>query len=80
MPELLSKDDIVYPHEHQSYISDEPHFRRVWQHYREHTFKARFAHLVDQGDISQEDASNFKDFINMANVPSFNLYIYAKLG
>ncbi len=39
VPELISKDDIVYPHEHQKYISDEPHFRRVWQHYREHSFK-----------------------------------------
>lgn len=30
VPELLSKEDLVYPHEHQRYIPDEPHFRRVW--------------------------------------------------
>ena len=30
VPELLSKDDIVFPHEHQQYVSDEAHFRRVW--------------------------------------------------
>ena len=47
VPELISKDDIVYPHEHQKYISGEPHFRRVWQHYREHTLKLRFAYLVE---------------------------------
>lgn len=29
-PELLSKDDIVYPHEAPPMISTEPHFRRVW--------------------------------------------------
>lgn len=29
-PELLNKDDMVYPHEHHKYISNEPHFQRVW--------------------------------------------------
>jgi len=38
VPELLNKDEIVYPHEQQRYLSDEPHFRRVWQYYREHIF------------------------------------------
>jgi hypothetical protein len=30
VPELISKEDMVYPHEHQRFISEEPHFRRVW--------------------------------------------------
>jgi hypothetical protein len=46
VPELISKEDLVYPHEMPKYISDEPHFRRVWQHYREHIFKLRYAYLV----------------------------------
>lgn len=46
VPELISKEDMVYPHEQQRYLSEEPHFRRVWQHYREHMFKLRFAYLV----------------------------------
>jgi len=29
-PELLSKEDMVYPHEQAKYVSEEPHFRRVW--------------------------------------------------
>jgi len=29
-PELIRKEDIVYPHEMQPTISSEPHFRRVW--------------------------------------------------
>ena len=51
-PELISKDMLVYPHEQAKYIPDEPHYRRVWQHYREHIFRLRYAYLVDQGEIS----------------------------
>jgi hypothetical protein len=80
VPELLSKDDIVYPHEHQRILSDEPHFRRVWQFYREHIFKLRFCNLVEAGDITQEEANAFKSFIDLQNVPTFNLYIYGRLG
>lgn len=61
-------------------MSDEPHFRRVWQHYRNHIFKLRFAQLVEQGDISQEDADRFREFIDISNMPTFNIYIYARLG
>jgi hypothetical protein len=28
-------------------LSNEPHFRRVWQHYREHSFRLNFARLVE---------------------------------
>ncbi len=80
VPELLSKDDIIYPHEHQRFISEEPHFRRVWQFYREHMFKLRFCQIVEAGDITQQEADAFKNFIDMQNVPTFNLYIYGRLG
>lgn len=79
-PELINKDALVYPHEHQRYISEEPHFRRVWQHYREHMFKLRFSYLVQEGHISTQDAENFKQFIELANVPTFTLYLYGRLG
>lgn len=42
-PEIIKKEDMVFPHEMAPRISDEPHFQRVWQHYREHTFKCRLA-------------------------------------
>ncbi len=80
VPELLNKDEIVYPHEQQRYLSDEPHFRRVWQYYREHIFQIRFAKLVESGQVTDAEADAFRNFIDMHNVPSFNLYIYAKLG
>lgn len=51
-PELISKEDIVFPHEMPQLITTEPHFRRVWQYYREHIFKLRFAQLVEAGGIS----------------------------
>jgi hypothetical protein len=51
-PELLSKEDLVYPHEQPKYLPDEPHFRRVWQHYREHIFRYRYSYLVEEGQIS----------------------------
>ncbi len=65
VPELVSKDDMIYPHEHQRYVSAEPHFRRVWQHYREHMFSLRFALLVEDGQISQEDADAFRQFVDL---------------
>lgn len=83
VPELISKDDIVYPHEHQKYVSSEPHFRRVWQHYREHVFKVRFAYLVEQGEISSEDADAFTRYVDLNGALSFNLYFWGqhdKLG
>jgi hypothetical protein len=51
-PELISKDDILYPHEVQEQVSQEPHFQRLWQHYREHIMKTRFAVLIEEGEIS----------------------------
>ncbi len=80
VPELISKEDMVYPHEHQRFISEEPHFRRVWQHYREHTFKLRFAYLVQEGKISESDAAAFRNFADFNRGASFNSYIYTKLG
>jgi hypothetical protein len=29
VPELISKEDMVYPHE-QTWINDDPHFQRIW--------------------------------------------------
>jgi len=35
---------------------------------------------VEQQQITQEEADAFKNFINLNNVPTVNLYIYTKLG
>lgn len=80
VPEMISKEDMVYPHEHQRYLSEEPHFRRVWQHYRDHIFRLRFAYLVQEGKISEADATIFRDFVDLQGGASFNTYIYTNLG
>lgn len=80
VPELISKEDMVYPHEHQRYLSEEPHFRRVWQHYREHMFKLRFSYLVEEGKISESDAAAFRDYVDLNGGASFTSYIYASMG
>ena len=80
VPELISKEDMVYPHEQQGQISDEPHFRRVWQHYREHMFKLRFAYLVQEGKISESDAASFRNYVDFNGGASFTTYLYSQLG
>lgn len=76
-PELIKKDDIIFPHEQEPHLSTEPHFRRVWQHYREHTFRLKFAQIVEDGAVSASDAEAFQKFIGGVNMPTFNIYVLA---
>lgn len=64
-PEMVKKEDLVFPHELPAQISNEPHFRRVWQHYRSHMFRARYALAVEAGTISSDDDQNFRNFIDL---------------
>ena len=80
VPELISKEDMVYPHEQQPILTQEPHFRRVWQHYREHMFKLRFAYLVQEGKISESDAASFRNYVDFNGGASFTTYLYSQLG
>ena len=79
-PEIIKKEDMVFPHEMPPRLSEEPHFQRVWQHYREHTFKLKFAEAVESGLISEDDAQKFAQFVNITNTPTFSLFILAKSG
>ena len=79
-PEMIKKEMFFLPHEMPATVSSEPHFQRVWQHYREHTFKESIARAVEGGAISQEDADQCQNFLNMAGQPSVNIYIMAKTG
>ena len=79
-PEIVKKEDMMFPHEMPPKLSDEPHFQRVWQHYREHMFKSRFSDCCEEGLISEEDAQKFTNFVGMTNHPTFNLFILAKAG
>jgi hypothetical protein len=79
-PELLSKDDLVYPHEFHSTPTNEPHFRRVWQHYREHMFRVRLNQLLEQGEVSESDLKSLQKVCGSSKQPLFTQYIYARLG
>ena len=79
-PEIIKKEDMIMPHEMAPRISEEPHFQRVWQHYREHAFKVRFAEAVEQGRISEDDAQKFSNFVNMTSHPTFSIFALAKAG
>lgn len=79
-PELVKKEDCVFPHEQQPHLSTEPHFRRVWQHYRNHNFNLAFANAVENQEVSQEDSDACKRFIGMQNAPCLNIWIMAKTG
>lgn len=79
-PDLVKKDACVFPHEIPSFVPDEPHFRRVWQHYREHVFKNAIAELCDQGKISEADHAAFDRFVGLSQQPSFTLFIMAHQG
>lgn len=79
-PELLKKDDIVYPHEMPKIVTEEPHFRRVWWHFRELVMRRQFAALTESGEISKADADAAEKFIELSNIPSVNMYIYGRLG
>lgn len=34
-PEIVKKEHFAYPHQLPKYVSQEPHFQRVWGHYRQ---------------------------------------------
>ena len=52
----------------------------MWQHYREHAFKIKYAEYVEAGKISEDDASKFTQFVGMTSHPSFGLFVLAKAG
>lgn len=79
-PDLVKPEHFIYPHELSPMITTEPHFRRVWQHYREHVFKQTVADAVSKGQITQDDHAAFERFVGLSQTPSFNLFILARQG
>jgi hypothetical protein len=79
-PEMVKKEDLVFPHEMPASLPNEPHFMRVWQHYRNHNFQLAFANAVETNEISEEDAAACKKFIGMHSSPCVNIWIMGKLG
>lgn len=83
-PQIVRKEDMEYPHEMALPISNEPHFRRCFQHYRNWSFSAALAGAVEHGSISEEDANTAMKFLGMKSndrrVPSFEVYVLIATG
>lgn len=77
---MVKKEDLVFPHEMSASLPNEPHFMRVWQHYRDHSFNLAFANAVETNEISEADAAAFKRFVGMQSAPCLNIWIMARTG
>jgi hypothetical protein len=79
-PEVMGDEEIVFPHEMQPKLTNEPHFRRMWNHYRMHHFRLAVAHAQQEGKLAAEDVSAMNRFLGMNSAPSFSLYVMARNG
>ena len=79
-PEIIKKEDFLYPHEMGGQLSTEPYFRRIWQHYREHSLKAQIQQAVDEGSVSASDADHARAFLGTKSTISVTSYVLAKKG
>lgn len=50
----------------------------MWQHYREHSLRIRFQLLIEEGQITQEDADAFSSYISLSRMPSVTVYLLGK--
>lgn len=46
VPELVKKEDIVFPHEWEEPLPDEAHFIRIWSHYRYYVLNKALNRLI----------------------------------
>jgi hypothetical protein len=80
-PEIVKKDEIVYPHMIANQISEEPHFQRLWRTYQCYTLKEKAKTAVDEGKISNEDMVAAGKFLGAkGSQMSVSSYVYAKAG
>lgn len=63
-PEILKKDDLIFPHEMPSEVPQEPHYLRVWAYYREYNLRRAIDAAVQQGHIKQADSDACFKFIS----------------
>lgn len=79
-PEIIKKEDFLFPHEMGSQISTEPYFQRLWKYYREYTLKQQIAGAVSSGDVSSVDADLALKMLGAKNHLSLTSYVLAKKG
>ena len=80
-PEIVKKDEIVYPHMIQDQINEEPHFQRLWRTYQCFTLKEKAKAAVENGTLSSEDMVAAGKFLGAkGSQMSVAGYAYAKAG
>ncbi len=79
-PEMFANVDLDADVGVAEFLSSEPHFRRVWNHYRQFQFNARVEYLIEQGDLSAEDLQKAQAFFDASGLPSANMYSLAQRG
>lgn len=80
-PELLDKDDIIYPHQIQQKPNQEAHFQRLWKTYQAFTLKENAKEAVEAGKISSEDMHAAGKFLGAkGSQMSVASYVYTKAG
>lgn len=79
-PEIIRMEDFQYPHEMGKWVSNEPHFQRIWQYYREHTLKSAVSDAVADGKITEGDAATFAKFVGARHNMTVQQYVLAKQG
>ena len=77
---MLKKDEIFFPHELPAAVPKEPHFRRVWNHYRIYKFKNAMHAAVESGEISEDDVRALTGICDLNGVSSFQLVMMSKSG
>lgn len=79
-PEVFREFEVDDNYETKPYLSEEPHFKRVWGHYRQFQFNSRVHYLIEQGDLSVEDIRKAKPFFDANGLPSASMYSLAQRG
>lgn len=80
-PEIVKKEDFLYPHEMGAQISTEPHFQRLWHYFREHTLKQQIEAAVTDGSVSAEDVAAATKFLGSSGRHlSVSAFVFAKAG
>lgn len=80
-PEIVKKDEIIYPHMIQAQVNEEPHFQRLWRTYQTFTLKEKAKAAVDAGTISGEDMVAAGKFLGAkGSQMTVTSYVYAKAG
>lgn len=79
-PEIVRKEDMMYPHELPAQVSTEAHFQRVWRYYREYNLKKAIDAVVADGQVSQYDADAALRFLKDRHHLSVLNYVNTKAG